>query len=408
MPKLAPALQYEPNDPAFLADPFPLYRRLRDEDPVHWSHRLKAWVVTRYDDVKRICLDTTMSSDRLRPFFASLPQAEAERLADLARYLTLWMVFRDPPEHTRLRRLASKVFNVRSIQVLRPRVEALTQWLLDSIGERHEFDLIAEFAGPLPAMVIMDMLGVPREELCRLKRLSDEMALFIGSARDASEKYARAAAATREMAAIFRELVTARRAAPENDLLTELVGLDDGGDCLSEDELVAMCILLLFAGHETTTHHLANGLRALLAFPEELAKLRDNAALASAAVEELLRYDGPIGAQVRIALRPYELHGKALRAGDRVFILLNAANRDPRAYDEPDRVDLARKGVPHLTFGFGAHLCLGFPLARLEGQIALPAMLARWRRIEIAAPALEWMDSMVLRGMKALPLRVAA
>lgn len=408
MPKLAPALQYEPNDPAFLADPFPLYRRLRDEDPVHWSHRLKAWVVTRYDDVKRICLDTTMSSDRLRPFFASLPQAEAERLADLARYLTLWMVFRDPPEHTRLRRLASKVFNVRSIQVLRPRVEALTQWLLDSIGERHEFDLIAEFAGPLPAMVIMDMLGVPREELCRLKRLSDEMALFIGSARDASEKYARAAAATREMAAIFRELVTARRAAPENDLLTELVGLDDGGDCLSEDELVAMCILLLFAGHETTTHHLANGLRALLAFPEELAKLRDNAALASAAVEELLRYDGPIGAQVRIALRPYELHGKALRAGDRVFILLNAANRDPRAYDEPDRVDLARKGVPHLTFGFGAHLCLGFPLARLEGQIALPAMLARWRRIEIAAPALQWMDSMVLRGMKALPLRVAA
>lgn len=408
MPKLAPAVQYEPNDPAFLADPFPLYRRLRDEDPVHWSHRLKAWVVSRYDDVKRICLDTTMSSDRLRPFFASLPQAEAERLADLARYLTLWMVFRDPPEHTRLRRLASKVFNVRSIQMLRPRVEALTQWLLDSIGERHEFDLIAEFAGPLPAMVIMDMLGVPREELCRLKRLSDEMALFIGSARDASEKYARAAAATREMAAIFRELVTARRAAPENDLLTELVGLDEGGDRLSEDELVAMCILLLFAGHETTTHHLANGLRALLAFPEELAKLRDNSAPASAAVEELLRYDGPIGAQVRIALRPYELHGKALRAGDRVFILLNAANRDPRAYDEPDRVDLARKGVPHLTFGFGAHLCLGFPLARLEGQIALPAMLARWRRIEIAAPALEWMDSMVLRGMKALPLRVAA
>jgi cytochrome P450 len=406
--KLAPALDYLPNNPAFLADPFPLYRRLRDEDPAHWSPRLKAWVVTRYDDVKKICLDTTMSSDRLRPFFASLPQDEAERLAELARYLTLWMVFRDPPEHTRLRRLASKVFNVRSIQALRPRVESLTQWLLDSIGERVEFDFIAQFAGPLPAMVIMDMLGAPREELGRLKRLSDEMALFIGSARDASEKYARAAAATREMAGIFRELVAARRGAPQNDLLSELVGLDDGGDRLSEDELVAMCILLLFAGHETTTHHLANGLRALLAFPEELAKLRDNAALASAAVEELLRYDGPIGAQVRIVLEPHELHGKTLRAGDRVFILMNAANRDPRAYAEPDRVDLARNGVPHLTFGFGAHLCLGFPLARLEGQIALPAILARWRRMEIAAPALEWMDSMVLRGMKALPLRVAA
>ena len=407
MQKLAPALDYKPNDPAFIADPFPFYRRLRDEDPVHWSPRLSAWVVTRYEDVKRICLDATMSSDRLRPFFARLPQAEAQRLADLARYLTLWMVFRDPPEHTRLRRLASKVFNVRSIQALRPQVESLTQWLLDSIGERRQFDFISDFAGPLPAMVIMDMLGAPREELTRLKRLSDEMALFIGSARDASEKYARAAAATREMAAIFRELVTARRAAPQNDLLTELVRLDDAGDRLSEDELVAMCILLLFAGHETTTHHLANGLRALMAFPEELERLRDNAALAPAAVEELLRYDGPIGAQVRIVLEPHELHGKALRAGDRVFILMNAANRDPRAYDEPDRLDLARNGVPHLTFGFGAHLCLGFPLARLEGQVALPAMLARWRRIEIAAPALDWMDSMVLRGMKALPLQVA-
>ena len=407
MRKLAPALDYKPNDPAFIADPFPLYRRLRDEDPAHWSPRLSAWIVTRYEDVKRICLDATMSSDRLRPFFARLPQTEAQRLADLARYLTLWMVFRDPPEHTRLRRLASKVFNVRSIQALRPQVESLTQWLLDSIGERRQFDFISEFAGPLPAMVIMDMLGAPREELTRLKRLSDEMALFIGSARDASEKYARAAAATREMAAIFRELVTARRAAPQNDLLTELVRLDDAGDRLSEDELVAMCILLLFAGHETTTHHLANGLRALLAFPEELERLRDNAALAPAAVEELLRYDGPIGAQVRIVLEPHELHGKALRAGDRVFILMNAANRDPRAYDEPDRVDLGRNGVPHLTFGFGAHLCLGFPLARLEGQVALPALLARWRRIEIAAPRLDWMDSMVLRGMKALPLHVA-
>ncbi len=402
-----PTLDYRPNDVGLLADPFPLYRRLRDEDPAHWSPRLRAWVITRYEDVKRICLDATMSSDRLRPFFASLPNAQAQRVADLARYLTLWMVFRDPPEHTRLRRLAAKVFNVRSIQALRPGVELLTQWLLDSIGERAEFDFIADFAGPLPALVIMDMLGAPREELARLKRLSDEMALFIGSARDASEKYDRAAAATREMAAIFRELVTARRAAPQRDLLTDLVALDDSGDRLSEDELVAMCILLLFAGHETTTHHLANGLRALLAFPPELEKLRANPGLAPAAVEELLRYDGPIGAQVRIVLEPHQLHGKTLRAGERVFILMNAANRDPRAYDEPDRVDLARDGVPHLSFGFGAHLCLGFPLARLEGQVALPAVLARWRRIEIADARLDWMDSMVLRGMKALPLRVA-
>jgi cytochrome P450 len=399
-------LEYRPNDPAILADPFPLYRRLRDEDPAHWSPLLKAWVLTRYDDVKRVCLDARMSSDRLRPFFATLPSAEAARIGELVRYLTLWMVFRDPPEHTRLRRLASKVFNVRSMHALRPNIEALTAWLLGEIGAREEFDFIAEFAGPLPALVIIDMLGAPRGELSRLKRLSDEMALFIGSARDSPEKYARAEAATHEMAALFRDLIAARRRAPQHDLLSQLVAVQDDGDRLSEDELVATCILLLFAGHETTTHHLANGLAALLRFPGELERLRAEPGLAPAAVEELLRYDGPIGAQVRIVQEVQDFHGRAMQPGERVFVLMNAANRDERAYPDPDRLDLARSGVPHLTFGFGQHICLGFPLARLEGQVALPAVLARWRHIEPAGPAAGWIDSMVLRGMQAMPLRV--
>jgi len=403
---LGMTLEYKPTDPAVLADPFPVYARLRDEEPAHWSGALKGWVLTRYDDVKRVCLDSEMSSDRLRPFFATLPAAEAARMAELIRTLTLWMVFRDPPDHTRLRRLTSRVFHVRSIHARRPNIEALTAWLLERIGKRTEFDFIAEFAGPLPALVIMDMLGVPRGELERLKRLSDEMALFIGSARATPSKYERAEAATHEMAELFRALIAKRRSAPQPDLLSELVHLQDDGDRLTEDELVATCVLLLFAGHETTTHHIANGLAALLRFPGELEKLRRNPALAPAAVEELLRYDGPIGAQVRIAQQPQTFHGCEFRAGERVFLMMNAANRDPRAYDEPDRVDLERHGVPHLTFGFGAHLCLGFPLARLEGQIALPAVLARWRHIEPADGGIEWLDSLVLRGMTALPLRV--
>lgn len=402
-------LDYRPSDPAVLADPFPLYRRMQDEDPAHWSPRLKGWVLTRYEDVKRVCLDTGVwSSDRLRPFFASLPGAEAARMGELMRILTLWMVFRDPPEHTRLRRLASRVFNVRSIHALRPNVEALTAWLLDRIGARAEFDFIGDFAGPLPALVIMDMLGVPRAELERVKRLSDEMALFIGSAREAAGKYDRAEAATHEMAAFFRALIAARRAEPRADLLSALAHLDDDGDRLSDDELVATCVLLLFAGHETTTHHLANGLAALLRFPAELERLRADPGLAAAAVEELLRYDGPIGAQVRIVQRETELHGRTLRPGDRVFLLLNAANRDPRAYDEPERLDLGRNGPPHLTFGFGAHICLGFPLARLEGQVALPAVLARWHQLEPAGAPPQWLDSLVLRGMTAMPLRARA
>ena len=401
-------LDYRPSDPAFLADPFPVFQRMRDEEPAHWSSQLKAWVLTRYDDVKRVCLDTDrMSSDRLRPFFGTLPSAEAARMAELIRILTLWMVFRDPPVHTRLRRLASRVFHVRSIHALRPNVEALTAWLLERIGDKPEFDFIAEFAMPLPALVIMDMLGVPRADLPRLKRLSDEMALFIGSARATAGKYQRAEAATHEMADLFRSLIAARRAQPERDLLSELVHLEEDGDRLSEDELVAMCVLLLFAGHETTTHHIANGLAALMRFPAQMEKLRANPALAPAAVEELLRYDGPIGAQVRIVQEPQTFHGREFKSGERVFLMMNAANRDERAYAEPDRVDLERNGPAHLTFGFGPHICLGFPLARLEGQIAIPAVLARWRHLEALPGPVEWMDSMVLRGMNAFPIRVS-
>jgi cytochrome P450 len=401
------SIDYRPGDPAFLADPFPLYRRMRDRDPAHWSPRLKAWVLTRYDDVKAVCLDQEMSSDRLRPFFASLPGTEAQRIAEIIRYLSLWMVFRDPPDHTRLRRLVGKVFNVRSMHAMRERVIELSGWLIDRIGERREFDFIAEFAGPLPALVIMDMLGVPRAELVRVKRMSDDMALFIGSARVSPEKYGVAEAATREMVEFFRALIAARRVAPADDLLSALVDVQDQGDRLSEDELLATCILLLFAGHETTTNHIANALRALIRFPEQMRLLREKPEVAASAVEELLRYDGPSAAQVRIVARERELHGKTLRPGERVFLMLNAANRDPRAYPDPDRLDLQRDGVPHLTFGFGAHICLGFPLARLEGQISLPAVLRRWPSIELATDRLEWINSMVFRGMVSLPVRVA-
>jgi cytochrome P450 len=375
---------------------------------VHWSPRLKSWVLTRYDDVKRVLLDREISSDRMRPFFATLPGPEAARIADVIRYLSTWMVFRDPPEHTRLRRLTSKVFNTQSMQAMRPRIEEISGWLLERIGSRGSIDFVADYAGPLPALVIMAMLGVPRERLARVKALSDDMALFIGSARAGPEKYAIAEKATKEMAAFFRELIQEGTSRPRNDLLSDLVHLKEGADRLSEEELIATCILLLFAGHETTTHHLANGLLALLRFPSELEALRADPGLAQRAVEELLRYDGPAGVQARIVTEPHELRGRRLERGDRVFLMLSAANRDPEAYADPDRVILRRDGPPHLAFGFGVHLCLGFPLARLESQIALPSILARWPRIELAVPEarLEWLNSTVFRGMTAMPLDV--
>ena len=411
-----PMIDYRPEDPAILAHPYALFDRMRMEDPVHWSPRLKSWVLTRYDDIKRVCLEPArMSSDRLRPFFASIPSEEAKKIGDIMRYLSLWMVFKDAPEHTRLRRLTGKVFHNKSMQAMRPQVEDIAQWLIGRIGDKTEFDFISEFAGPLPCLVIMAMLGVPREDLAQVKRMSDEIALFIGSSRTSSEKYGTAEAATHEMAEYFRRHITLRRSDPRDDLMTELVHINDNGDTLSEDELIATCILLLFAGHETTTNHIANGMLSLARFPGEQQKLRArtgtpnqpaNAKFAAAAVEELLRYDGPSGAQVRIVAQTHELRGKQLKEGDRVFMMLNAANRDPEAYAQPDVLDLERDGVPHLTFGFGLHICLGFPLARLEGQVAFPALLKRFASVEAAGPEPEWINSLVFRGMKALPVRV--
>jgi cytochrome P450 len=410
MSAVASGIDFRPDTPAFLRDPFPALRRMREEDPVHWSPRLKSWVLTRYDDCKAVLLDKEVSSDRLRPFFASLPGEEAARIGQIIRYLTHWMVFRDPPEHTRLRRLASKVFHLQSMNAMRPVAEELTQWLLERIGARREIDFVADFAGPLPALVIMAMLGVPKNDLAKVKRMSDEMALFIGSARMSGEKYDVAERATKEMAGFFLDLIRDRKKNARADLLSQLVNLEDAGDRLSDDELVATCILLLFAGHETTTNHIANGLLSLLRFPRELDSFKENPELAARAIEELLRYDGPSGAQVRIVKAEQELRGKVLRPGDRVFLMLNAANRDPEVYEQPDRLILERGGPAHLTFGFGMHICLGFPLARMEGQVALPAVLRRWKEIALAVPEqrLEWLNSMVFRGMRALPLSVAA
>jgi len=402
----APAIDWHPEAPATLANPYPVLSRMRDEDPCHWSPRLRSWVLTRYSDIKAMCLDKDgVSSDRLRPFFASLPSAEASRIAEITRYLSLWMVFKDPPEHTRLRRLTGKVFSTRAMQAMRPKVEQIAERLLDDIGEREQFDLLADYASPLPCLVIMAMLGVPAEDMAEVKRLSDEIALFIGSSRTSAEKYDTAEAATREMALFFQGLIADRRRTPRDDALSELALLRDGDDAFTEDELVATCILMLFAGHETTTNHIANGMLALMRFPDQMQRLRADAGLAAAAVEELLRYDGPSGAQVRIIKHAQQLHGKTLEPGQRVFMMLNAANRDPLAYADPDRLDLGRDGVPHLAFGFGGHICLGFPLARTEGAVAFPVLIGRYSQLEPMAEP-EWINSLVFRGMKALPVAV--
>jgi cytochrome P450 len=398
------SLAYDPRRPEVLADPYPVLHHLQDEDPVHWSEILGGWVLTRYDDVKAALGDPRMSSDRITPFVNHYAKGGRGELGELGRLVGLWAVFTDPPTHTRLRGLMNRAFTSRAVEQLRPRIEEIVADLLGAVQPSGRMDVIRDFAYPLPITVIAEMIGVPREDREAFKLWSDELAAFIGSALATPDKYERAARAITAMADYFRRMIPARRANPCEDIMSALVASWDRDDPLGEDELVASCILLLFAGHETTTNLIGNGVLALLRHPAQARALRDHADLTSSAVEEILRYDGPTPAMVRVAVEDIGLEGRTIRHGDRVFTMINAANRDPRQFAEPDRLDLARANNRHIAFGYGIHFCLGAPLARLEAQIALPALLRA-----LGEPALDgaepaWLDSLVFRGVKSLPV----
>jgi cytochrome P450 len=370
-------------------------------------------VLTRFEDVRFALAADAMSPNRLTPFYAALPEATRSILAEAMRYLSLWIAFRDPPEHTRLRRLVNTAFLPGTIAGWRPAIEAIVDDLLDDlaraadgVGGNGTVDLVERFTMPLPARVIMGMLGVPLARMHDIKHWSDDIMAFLFSARQIGDKYERARSGAGAMAALFRGLIAERRAAPGDDLLSLLIAARDEGDTLTEDELVATAMLLLFAGHETTTNLLSNGTHALLRNPEERERLAADPALAGTAVEEMLRYDGPSNSMSRVVRVEHEIRGKRLGTGDRVFVMINAANRDAEQFSEPDRFDLARQPNRHLTFGQGIHFCLGAQLARLEARIAVPALLARFPDLSIADAPPIWHDSLVARGMQAFPVRL--
>ncbi|MCW0232928.1 MAG: cytochrome P450 [Ferrovibrio sp.] len=402
---------FDARNAAVIADPYPALARLRETDPVHWDARLGGWLLTRYDDIRRSLRDPRLSSDRMRPFFAHLPEKTRDGMADLGAHMALWAVFNDPPDHTRLRGLMNRAFTTSAVAALRPKVATIVDGLVDTLLQEPETDFIARFAYPLPATVIALLIGVPLEDVELLKQWSDDLGSFVLASRLSADKYSRANAAIREMNAYFGDLAEARRRNPTDDVASAMVAAQQRGDFLNRDELVAACVLLLFAGHETTTHLLGNGMLALLRHPAQMQALRagrGNEEQVSAAVEEMLRWDGPSLAQVRVVAAEYELGGKVMQPGDRVFQMLAAANRDPETFVDPDRFDIARADSNrHLTFGFGIHFCLGAPLARLEGQVAFPILLERLRDIALAAPP-DWSDSIVVRGLNGLQIRCIA
>ena len=403
------ALVYDPSDPAVMADPFPVYARLREEDPVHWSPSLKSWVVTRYTDVRDLLLSDHLSVNRLMKFYTALPPQEAALLRDIVHYLNLWIAFRDPPDHTRVRRIMRHAFTASAIEQMRPKIEGITDHLLDRLEAKggDRVDLIREFALQLPAYVIMDLLDVPRDMLDAFKEWSDDMAVFISGARNSQDKYERAARGCRLMSGYFRDLVAERAANPRPGFLMDLIHARDEGDKLSDDELVATCILVLFAGHETTTNLIGNATLLLLRHPGELARLRAEPALIDSAIEEVMRFDGPTNALVRVVAEDHHLHGRDLKEGERVFVMVNSANRDPRAFDNPEVFDITRRQNRHLTFGQGIHLCLGAKLAREEGRVAVQKLITRFPRLALdPQEGPEWLDAMVPRGTRRLPVRL--
>ena len=395
--------------PAFFDDPFPVLRGLLEDNPLHWNPSLGGWVAVRYGDIREQLRDRRFSSDRMDPFFAHLAADDRAGLASLEHNICLWSVFNDPPEHTRLRGLMNKAFTSRALKEMRPKVERIAGELVDRVAEKGRMETIADLAYPLPASVIGLMLGVPWADIEHLKRWSDDLAKFVLYGMMGPAEYRGADAAIAEMTAYFTDLIAERRRNPGEDVVSGLVGAEERGDFLSVDELVATCVLLLFAGHETTTQLIGNGLLALLQNPAELERLRslrhDPEAVA-VAVEEMLRFDGPSLAQVRLAGEDIALpDGQVMRAGDRVFQMLAAANRDPQQFADPDRFDVGRTDAKsHLAFGYGIHFCIGAPLARMEGQILFPILLERLADLQLETDDPHFTRSLVVRGLTALPV----
>lgn len=393
-------------DPATIANPYPVYDRLRTEDPVHWDEELNTWVLTRYEDIEAALHDPRLSSNRVETLrkVNSPEVSEATRQA-LKATLSKWALFLDPPDHTRLRNLANKAFTPRVIENLRKHIEDIVRELLAPAAPVGSLDVVRDFAYPLPAIVIAEMLGVRREDRELVKRWSDALAALLGSAGSEPSIAENGAQSILEFRSYLGDLVADRRRRPQQDLITAALKAEDQGSLLSHDELLANCVLLLFAGHETTTNLIGNGTLALLRHPDQLQRLREDPEMIKTAVEELLRFDSPVQATNRLVMEDFEIGGRVLQKEQAVLLLLGAANHDPARFPNPDSLDLGRTNHHHGAFAFGPHYCLGAPLARLEAQIAFPTLFATFSDLRLDTAEVEWQANFVLRGLKALPVR---
>ena len=397
--------EFNPMGPDALSNPYPGYKILREHRPVHWNELFEAWIFARYDDVDAVLMHPRFSADRAkaRTRFSEMVRQQQEQFGPFSQAPT--MLTSDPPEHTRLRRLVSKAFTPRAVENLRPRIREIINGLLDGVAGRDTFDLVDEIAYPLPVIVIAELLGVPPEDRADFKRWSNDVVATLGGPFTSPDVIERARASLQEMVTYMSGAIAERRANPREDLISGLIAAEDDGQVLSEMEIFSTTILLLIAGNETTTNLIGNAVSSLLKHPDQLELLRSDLSLMPSAVEELLRFNGPVQATGRVAKEDIEVGGVTVKEGQVAFVLLGSANHDPAKFPDPERLDLRRRPTDHLAFGDGIHFCLGAPLARAEAQITLQALIERYPRIELAGEP-TWGGTFIIRGAKKLPLRV--
>jgi cytochrome P450 len=397
----APPLSlYHLLDPEVLASPYPLYRRLREEDPVHWDPYLHAWVVTRYADVVTVLhhykADRTPPPERL----AELGMGE---LTPIAALMVRQMLFLDPPEHRRVRRLASAAFTPRRVAVLRDHIRQITEDLVDALAEDSCFEVMEGLANPLPAIVTAEMLGVPTADHQLLKAWSQDFAEMLGNFQHNPGRAKKVLKTVEDMVAYFESAVVSEASKPTEGLINALTTAEVDGDRFTVEEIVANVIVTMVGGQETTTNLIGNGLLTLLRHPDQLERLRADPDLLESAVEELLRYESPSQHTARIAPAGAVLGDKEIPEGDAVIAVMGAGNRDPDRFSDPDRVDLGREDNRHLAFGWAGHFCFGAPLARIEGQMAFSTLLSRFSELSLAPDQdIQWRPNLGLRGLTEL------
>ena len=380
-----------------VADPYSYFMGLREAAPLHRDERLGAWLVLRYDDVRAAFRDSRLSSDRISPYFERR-RARGDTGGGHTTFevLTRWIVFTDPPRHTRLRKLVEYAFRPRAVERMRGWIASLVDEVVEDLGPEREIDFIERFASPLPVSVICDMFGVPHGNRRDLTRWSTDILTLVFGAMHSADRHERAERGLREFSEFLRDVIAERRARPGEDLVSDLVAAEERGDVLEEEEIVATCVLLLFAGHETTRNLLANGLKAILEHDAARAALAADPAGMTGAVEEILRFDGPIKAMWRQAAEPVTYGGRRIEPGERLLLVQASANRDPRRFHDPETFDVARRSNRHIGFGYSIHYCLGASIARLEGALGLgaflerfPERIARHRRLRVGPTRLE-------------------